>query len=180
MLVYNAFSAVRDGTFDQFKNYYSGNVDETDKFEGLNLLCMAMTNDDNPEEKLKIVHFLLQAGIDVNFVTKSEHRNALHYFYNCVWRPNPKFAMEITKLLVENGIDVNSVDKYGHVPLFYAVFDNDLDTKENEELYFYLLKAGSDYRLRDPFGKSIIDYARETNERTDFFDIVKEYENGKK
>ncbi|SPX68917.1 ankyrin repeat family protein [Lactiplantibacillus plantarum subsp. plantarum] len=41
---------------------------------------MAMTNDDNPEEKLKIVHFLLQAGIDVNFVTKSEHRNALHYF----------------------------------------------------------------------------------------------------
>ena len=37
MLVYNAFSAVRDGTFDQFKNYYSGNVDETDKFEGLNL-----------------------------------------------------------------------------------------------------------------------------------------------
>ena len=84
------------------------------------------------------------------------------------------------QLLVENGIDVNSVDKYGHVPLFYAVFDNDLDTKENEELYFYLLKAGSDYRLRDPFGKSIIDYARETNERTDFLDIVKEYENGKK
>jgi hypothetical protein len=55
-----------------------------------------------------------------------------------------------------------------------------LDTKENEELYFYLLKAGSDYRLRDPFGKSIIDYARETNERTGFLDIVKEYENGKK
>lgn len=57
MLVYNAFSAVRDGTFDQFKNYYSGNVDETDKFEGLNLLCMAMTNDDNPEEKLRLFIF---------------------------------------------------------------------------------------------------------------------------
>ncbi len=48
------------------------------------------------------------------------------------------------------------------------------------ELYFYLLRAGSDYCLRDPFGKSIIDYAQETSERTDFLDIVKAYENSKK
>ncbi|MDE4447431.1 ankyrin repeat domain-containing protein, partial [Lactiplantibacillus plantarum] len=67
MKILNIFDAVRDGTFQDFKNFYEGNINVISGNLDLNLLCMAVTNDKNPEEKLQIIKFLFAEGIDVNY-----------------------------------------------------------------------------------------------------------------
>lgn len=50
---------------------------------------------------------------------------------------------------------------------------------DNKELFLYLLRVGSDYKNKDEFGKSCLDYAEEYFWRNDFLDLVKEFENEK-
>jgi len=178
-LVYDLFSAVGEGTFKDFKKFYDGNVNQVDEDLDLNLLGMALTNDEQPEEKMKIIEFLLRKGIDINYQDKGDRRNALHLFYFCVLRPTIEYENTITRLLIENGIDVNQVDKYNAIPMKYAITVNHLDTGENTEMYQALLAAGSDYNLKDKFGKSTLDYAKEYSWRNDFVDIVDEFEKQK-
>ena len=180
MKILNIFVAVRDGTFQDFKNFYEGNINVISGNLDLNLLCMAVTNDKNPEEKLQIIKFLFAEGIDVNYATQKEKRNALHLFYFCVLRPTIEYEMEITNLFIKHGVNVNATDKYNAIPLKYAITINNLPTSDNKEMYQLLLNKGSDYNLKDGFGKSCLDYAKEYSWRNDFLDIVKEYENSKK
>lgn len=142
-------------------------------------MCIATTNDRKPEEKIKIIKFLISEGIDINYTTKKEKRNALHCLNFGLYRPNPDYALEVTKLLVENGIDVNAFDKYHAIPLDYAITINKLPTEKLKILYCYLLEKGSKYDSKDVFGKSCLDYAKEYSWRNGFLDIVKEYENDK-
>ena len=174
------FDIVRDGTYNDFLENYNGDITQIDKYTKLNLLCMVMVNDDLPEEKLKIIKYLLSEKVEVNFLSKKENRNALHYFFQANWRPEKAYAYEVVKLLIEAGIDVNAVDKFGSIPMTYSVTLLKLTTEELEPLYKLLLEAGSDYKLKNKSGKSCLDYAEEYFWRSGLLDIIKEYEDGRK
>ncbi|MGX7418423.1 ankyrin repeat domain-containing protein [Carnobacterium gallinarum] len=176
MRILDIFEAVSYGTFQDFQNYYKGDINEVDENLDLNLLVMVVANDKNPEEKLKIIKFLLEEGIDINYVTKKEKRNALHWLYFCNFRPPVAYALEVTKLLISYGIDLNATDKYNAIPLKYALTINKLPTADNKEMYKLLLTEGSDYNLKDMFGKSCLDYAKEYSWRNDFLEIIEEVE----
>ena len=178
-IVYDLFSAVGGGTFKEFKKFYQGEINQVNKYSKLNLLQMAFTNDEQPEEKMKIIEFLLRKGIDINYQDKKDQQNALHIFYFCVWRPTVEYENKITNLLIEHGINVNQMDKYNATPLMYAITLNKLTTMENKQMYQTLLTAGSDYNLKDKFGKSTLDYAKEYFWRNDFIEIVDEFEKQK-
>ena len=180
MKILNEFDAVRYGTYTEFKSFYSGDVNVMNKYVNLNLLSLSMVNDINEEEKLKIINFLISEGIDVNFQDSKFKRNALHWFYFSNFRPSVKYMLEITKLLVENGLNINAVDKYGAIPFRYALTTNKLPTIELKSVYEYLLEKGSDYNIKDIFGKSCIDYMKEFSWRNDALDTIKEFENGNK
>ncbi|PGD51116.1 hypothetical protein COM36_32315, partial [Bacillus toyonensis] len=66
MKILNVFHAVREGTFEDCKQFYDGNINQIDSDLDINLLCMAMTNNKNSSEKLKIIKFLLEEDIDIN------------------------------------------------------------------------------------------------------------------
>lgn len=180
MKITDAFDAVRDGTFEEFKKFYKGNINIVHGDLGLNLLSMAVVNDKNKEEKLKIMKFLISEGININFVDGIFLRNALHNFYFNVLRSTPDYMLQVTELLVENGIDINAMDKFGAIPLKYAITVNKLPTNEISGVYKYLIKKGSRYDLKDGFDKSCQDYAQEYSWRNDFLSLIKEDENGYK
>ena len=138
-----------------------------------------MLNDDLPEEKLRIIKYLLSEKVEINFLSQKENRNALHYFFQANWRPKIAYAYEVVKLLVEAGIDVNAVDKFGSIPMTYSVTLLKLATEELEPLYKLLLEAGSDYKLKNKSGDSCLDYAEEYSWRSGLLDIIKEYEDGR-
>ena len=173
------FDIVQDGTYNEFIESYNGDITQIDKYTKLNLLCTAMLNNNLPEEKLKIIKYLLSEKVEVNFLSKKENRNALHYFFQANWRPKIAYAYEVVKLLVGTGIDVNAVDKFGSIPMTYSVTLLKLATEELEPLYMLLLEAGSDYKLKNKSGKSCLDYAKEYSWRSSLLDIIKDYEEGR-
>lgn len=177
MRVTDVFDAARDGTYEQFLEYYSGDVNLVNENLGMNLLCLALVNDENPIDKLKIVQFLISEGININFTDEKDRRNALHTFYFNTLRPSVEYLQEITRLLVEAGVNVNGKDRFGSIPLKYLITITKLPTEDIREIYKYLLECGSDYNNKDIFGKSCIEYAKEYSWRNNFVEIVKEYEN---
>jgi len=80
-------------------------------------------------------------------------------------------------MLVDAGIEINALDKYKSIPLKYAVTIGKLHAEELEDVYKCMIRAGSDYNLKDAFGKSCIDYARELTWRNGFIRIVEEMRN---
>jgi len=176
----NVFDAVRDGTYEEFINFYNGNINVISESLGLNLLSLALVNDKNPNEKLKIINFLISERIDINFRDKKDKRNALHVFYFNVLRPSGEYMLEVTKILVRDGIDVNGVDKYNAIPLKYAITITKKATNDIKSIYKYLLEQGSNYNHKDIFEKSCLDYANEYSWRNDFIEIIKEFEHGNK
>lgn len=180
MKITNVFDATRDGTYEDFMKFYDGNINEVSESLGLNLLNLAVVNDKNPNEKIKIIRFLISENIDINFTDKRYKRNALHTFYFNVLRPSNQYMLEITKLLIENGIDVNRVDIYNAIPLKYAITITKLATKDIKLIYQYLLEKGSDYNHKDMFEKSCVDYINEYSWRKDVISIIREFENENK
>ena len=179
MVVVNVFDAAKEGDYKRFKELYCGDANIINRFSHMNLLQLALIHEEKTEEKLKIIRFLLEAGVDVNYIDSKYKRNALHIFYFSVMRETPKYFMEVTKLLIESGININAKDKFGVIPLKYAISINKLPTEDIEDLYRYLIKSGSEYNHIDKFGKSCLDYSKEYNWRTGFISLVKEYEDGK-
>ncbi|MES9706673.1 ankyrin repeat domain-containing protein [Bacillus toyonensis] len=174
MKILNVFHAVREGTFEDCKQFYDGNINQIDSDLDINLLCMAMTNNKNSSEKLKIIKFLLEEDIDINYTTAKNKRNALHMFYFCVLRPTIEYELEITRLLIDNEININAIDKYNAIPLKYAITINKLSTEDNKEMYKLLISSGSKYNLKGEFGRSCVDYAKEYSWRNDLLSIIEE------
>lgn len=54
----------------------------------------------------------------------------------------------------------------------YAITISKLPTEEMAEIYTMLINAGSDYRTKDAFSKSCIDYAKEYSWKTGFLDLI--------
>ena len=171
MRILNIFDAARDGTFDEFMSFYNGDANAIDKELGLNLLQFAVCNNYNPDDKIRIIKFLLDEGADVNFLDLKSKRNALHLFYFCALETTPEYLMTITKLLIEGGVNLNATDRYDAIPLKYAITIVKLSTEDIIEVYEYLLQQGSDCKHKDKFGKSCVDYAKEYSWRNGLLEI---------
>ncbi|EAC3326902.1 ankyrin repeat domain-containing protein [Listeria monocytogenes] len=178
MKIVDVFDAVEKGTFEDFIKFYNGNINQTRESSGFNLLQQTLLSEEETEDKLRIIEYLLGEHIDINHVSKEAKRNALHTYYFSVYRPSIAFQNKVTKLLITAGIDLNQQDAYGAIPLKYAITINKLTTEENKEMYKTLVKAGSDVNLKDNFGKSCLDYAAEYSWRNGFITIVEECKNG--
>lgn len=178
MKIVNIFDAVKEGNFKEFQRFYTGNINVINEFTQLNLLQTALLSVSNETERLKIVSFLLEKGIDVNYQDSKYCRNALHTIFFNFFRGDVQYLLNVVKMLADADIDINAVDKYHAIPLKYAITICKLKTEEMKDVYSSMLKAGADYNLKDVFGKSCIDYAKELTWRTEFIKIVKEIENG--
>ena len=172
MRITDIFDAVRDGTYSDFRKFYTGDPNLFNKYAGMSLLQLAFVNDRNAEEKIKIIQFLISQGADVNFTTPKDQRNALHIFYFSVIRPDPQYMLRATQLLVEAGTDINGKDKYGAIPLNYAITVVKLPTETAMPVYQYLIDHGSDICEKDNSGKTCLDYAREFSWRNGLVSLM--------
>ncbi|MEK4523645.1 ankyrin repeat domain-containing protein [Psychrobacillus sp. FSL W7-1457] len=178
MKITNVFDAVLKGTFEDFKSFYNGEVNQINPHSKLNLLSTAMLNSEKPDDKLTIIQYLLENGVDISFTDSLYKRNALHTFFFNVMKGPKDYMEQVVRLLVKNGVDVNGLDKFHSIPLKYAITVNKNTTEDMKEIYSYLVKEGSDVNIKDTFNKSIVDYAKEFPWRIEFLEIVKEYEHG--
>ena len=172
MRITNIFDAVRDGTYFDFMDFYSGNPNLFNKYAGMSLLQLSVVNDRYPDEKIKILRFLISEGADVNFLSPKDQRNALHIFYFSVLRPEPQYMLKITQLLIAAGVDINKKDKYGAIPLQYAITAVKLPTKTIMPVYQYLMDRGSNICEKDNIGKTCLDYAEEFSWRNDLIHLL--------
>ena len=60
------FEATQIGDFKLLKDLYSGSINQVNK-EQLNLLSVVLTNSDKIDDRIKIVNFLIDRGIDINY-----------------------------------------------------------------------------------------------------------------
>jgi uncharacterized protein len=179
MKIINIFDAVKEGSYNEFEKLYKGDINQVNEFSKLNLLQTLLLDSNNPLDRFKIIESLIERGIDIHYKDSKNQRNALHVLYFNFLRGDVEYLLEITKILVKAGINVNEIDKYKVIPLKYALTICKLPTDEMCETYNYMLKAGSDYKLKDTLGKSCIDYANELTWRSGFIRIVEEFENDK-
>lgn len=177
MKLVDVFDAVKDGTFYDFKRFYNNNIDIVDKYTNLNLLQTALLNNDNLDDKIRIIEFLISEHININYIGGKHQRNALHILYFNIKKASVDYYLNITKMLLDNGINVNEVDEFNAISLKYLITLNKLKDNELKELYQLLLKAGANYMHKDNFNKSCLDYANEYSWRNGFTDIVEELRN---
>ena len=176
MTLVNIFDAAREGDRDAFRKFYSGNINEVDPYSNFSLLQLAVTSTENSEGRLAIIRFLLENGIDLNFRDKKYCRNALHVSFFGFRKGDINHLRKQTELLISAGMDVNATDKFDAIPLKYVITISKHLTEEMKEIYVMLLRAGSDYKKKDTFQKSCLDYAQEYSWRNGFMDIAKECE----
>ena len=176
MILVDIFDAAREGDWDAFQKFYNGNISQVNPYSGFNLLQLAATSTENAEGRLAIVRFLLANGIDLNYKDKEHSRNALHVSFFGFRKGNIDYLRKQTELLISAGVDVNATDKFDAIPLKYAITISKHPTEEMKEIYTMLIQAGSDYKKKDTFQKSCLDYAQEYSWRNGFIDIVQEYD----
>jgi len=176
MILVDIFDAAREGDWDAFQKFYNGNISQVNPYSGFNLLQLAATSTENAEGRLAIVRFLLANGIDLNYKDKEHSRNALHVSFLGFRKGDIDYLRKQTELLISAGVDVNATDKFDAIPLKYAITISKHPTEEMKEIYTMLIQAGSDYKKKDTFQKSCLDYAQEYSWRNGFIDIVQEYD----
>ncbi|MBE5981448.1 MAG: ankyrin repeat domain-containing protein [Paenibacillaceae bacterium] len=174
MKIVNIFDAVKEGSWEEFKKLFNDEINQINEFTSFNLLETLLLKNDNTQERLKIIEFLIKNGIDIHHKEKKYQRNALHVLFFNFLRGDVKYLLEVTKILVSAGINVNEVDIYNAIPLKYSLTISKLKTEEMLPVYKYLLNVGSDYKIKDSFEKSCIDYAQELTWRTEFINLTKE------
>ena len=174
------FEAAQVGDFKLLKDLYIGSINQVNK-EQLNLLSVVLTESDKIDDRMKIINFLLDRGIDINYQDR-DGRTALHNFFQfkANWRPNVDYAVNVIAKLIEAGININAIDKYGSVALIYSLTVLKLTTQDAFPIYELLLKHNVDYTLKNDAGKSALDYAKELSWRNDFLNILEKYENESK
>lgn len=144
MTIVNIFDAAREGDWDAFRKFYSGNINEVDPYSNFSLLQLAVTSTENSEGRLAIIRFLLENGIDLNFRDKKYCRNALHASFFGFRKGDINHLRKQTELLISAGMDVNATGKFDAIPLKYAITISKHPTEEMKEIYVMLLQ-----RFRD-------------------------------
>ena len=176
MILVDIFDAAREGDWDAFQKFFNGNINQINQHSNYNLLQLVVTSTENPEDRLAILRFLLENGIDLDYRDKKFQRNALHIAFFGFRKGDLEYLKNQTELLISAGVDVNAVDKFDAIPLKYAITISKHTTEEMKEIYEMLIRSGSDYKKKDTFQKSCLDYAQEYSWRNGFVEIVKEIE----
>ena len=175
MILVDIFDAAREGNWDAFQKFFDGNINQVNPHSDCyNLLQLAVTSTENPEGRLAIIRFLLEHGIDLDYREKKFQRNALHIAFFGFRKGNIEYLQKQTELLIAAGMDVNATDKFDAIPMKYAITISKHTTEEMKKIYAMLIRAGSDYKKKDTFQKSCLDYAQEYSWRNGVIDIVKE------
>ena len=78
MILVDIFDAAREGDWDAFQKFFNGNINQINQHSNYNLLQLVVTSTENPEDRLAILRFLLENGIDLDYRDKKFQRNALH------------------------------------------------------------------------------------------------------
>ncbi len=97
-------------------------------------------------DRLEVVRFLLERGVDVEAREKSVGRNAL--MYSCL-----SGSPQCVELILEAGAAVNSSDSSGRTALMMAAMNGVVGVVEP------LVRAGADMSFRDEFGLTALDLA---------------------
>lgn len=178
MKIINLNDSLTEACFDSFINFFDKDkVNLVTSSSTLNSLELVLARGTNIQDRIKIARYLIDSGIEVNYIDKKNKRNALHYLFSNVLRADVSFYLEATQILIENSININQKDKYGAIPLSYAIANVKLDSKTMKPVYMLLLKNGSNYNDADNYGNSCLDYASKFSWRTEFLEFVKEFEN---
>lgn len=82
------------------------------------------------EVSADIVLLLLNYGIDINIVDKSQKWSALHFAVQ-------DNKHDIVRVLLEKGAQVDITDSYGNTPLSKAIFNFNGNTTSIENLIYY-------------------------------------------
>lgn len=177
MAIVDVFDAVLQGDINMFKKYYDGNPNCLDKYNGLNLLQSVICKGGNYKERLDIISFLLNEGIDVNYLDSNNKQNALHYlFYNTQFGDgvlDGKYVLAVTKMLLDKGLNVNARDKYGAISLYYLLVGR-LENNDVKSILQLLLDKEVDYLGKDNYGNSCLDYAKERSKRDEIVKLLEE------
>ncbi len=177
MRIIDVFDAALEGNYKEFRRLYTGDINVLNELSSdFNLLQSVVTSTNHEAERLKIIAFLIKNKIDINYKDPKYHRNALHWLFFEFLEGDAEYLLKAVTMLVDAGIEINALDKYKSIPLKYAVTIGKLDAEELEDVYKCMIRAGSDYKLKDAFGKSCIDYAEELTWRKGFIKIAEEME----
>ena len=136
------------------------------------MLLMTVLNDKNPDDKLRIIEFLLGAGADVNTVESKHSFNVLSLLYTNVPRADPEYLVRVTSIFIEAGVDVNHVSRSGGTPLVEAIGALRASTDDLLPLFRLLLDAGADPYWQYPDGNNAIDYAKRFPWRNDLVPLL--------
>ena len=76
MKITDAYDAALEGNYDEFLKRFDGDVTQVEPSTHFNLLMAAAAQESSAEDRLKIMKYLLDHGIDVNFTDKKQ--SAMH------------------------------------------------------------------------------------------------------
>ena len=103
-------------------------------------------------DRVDVVRFLLERGVDVEVTEKSVGRNAL--MYSCL-----SGSPRCVELILEAGAPVDSRDCSGRTALMMAAMNGIVGVVEP------LVRAGADVSVRDEFGLTALDLAARRGRR---------------
>ncbi|GAB1355720.1 MAG TPA: ankyrin repeat domain-containing protein [Candidatus Rifleibacterium sp.] len=137
------------------------NINETDNFGKSALYYAAEANE------LDAMEALVKEGADAG-IRLENGRSVLMQSLNH-WR---YFSRECMDCILATGVDINARDNEGKTALMWTVgICHGKRNKESREYFEYavnrLLKAGADKTIKDNFGKTAFDYAKEQEELAD-------------
>ncbi|MDO5155747.1 MAG: hypothetical protein Q4D51_07260 [Eubacteriales bacterium] len=171
MTITNIFDAAIEGSFEQFQEFYDGDIGAVNKYTGLNLLQTVVCGCENYDERIEMIRFLLSEGIDVNYLDKKDRMNVLHLLYNNYHIKDAKYFYVVTKMLVEKGVEINQKDKRGGTPISHLIGAK-IDTEELLPLFQFLTQNGADINVKDNYGNTCLDYAKQFSWRQGFVEMV--------
>ena len=177
MTICNIFDAASCADKEKLKQYYTGDINCVNEFTKLNLLQTVLLENGNYEERLDIISFLLEEGINVNYLESKDKQNALHCLYyktqfgNGVL--NGKYVLTVTKMLLNKELDINARDTYGAISLYYLLVGR-LESDDVKPILQLLLDKGVDYLGKDNYGNSCLDYAKDLSGRDEIIKMLEE------
>ena len=154
------FIAARNGNLSELASLITANNINDRSHDGYSLLhdAIAFRHD-------SVANWLIEHGIDVN-ISDNEGKTALSYA--ATYQNH-----EIADQLIKAGANLNAVDRFGNIPLWNAL----QSSRKDYMLFGFLLKVGADPGIKNKAGRSVVDFATQTNNEH-LLEVIKKYGRG--